>query len=66
MSYAKKPESKWNIEDLTDAEIYDSIRDLEPDPIYRSQPNDSTAFVICIGLFIVILGCIAFMWFYYK
>jgi len=60
---SKKPES-WNIEDLTDVEIYDAIRDLEPDPACRKQKDDSTAFVICVGLFILFLGCIGFVWFH--
>jgi hypothetical protein len=29
---AKKQESNWNLETLTDAEVYDAIRYLEPDP----------------------------------
>jgi hypothetical protein len=61
---AKKHESNWNIEDLTDAEVYDSIRDLEPDPMWRKQQDDNVAFVICVSLFILLLGCIGFIWFY--
>jgi hypothetical protein len=60
----KKQESKWNIEELTDAEIYEAIRDLEPDPKCREQQVDATAFVICISLFIALLGCIGFIWFH--
>jgi hypothetical protein len=60
----KKQESKWNIEELTDTEIYEAIRDLEPDPKCREQQDDATAFVICISLFIALLGCIGFIWFH--
>ena len=56
---AKKYESKWNIEDLTDPDIYDAIRYLEPDPI--CQKGDSS-FVICITIVILLLGCLGFMW----
>ena len=56
---AKKYESKWNIEDLTDPDIYDAIRYLEPDP--TCQKHDS-AFVICITIVILVLGCLGFMW----
>jgi hypothetical protein len=62
----KKQESKWNIEEFTDAEIYDAIRDLEPEPACPKQLDDSAAFVICVGLFILILGCIGFIWFHSR
>jgi hypothetical protein len=56
---AKKHESKWNIEDLTDPDIYEAIRYLEPDP--KCQKDDSS-FVICITIVILLLGCLGFMW----
>ena len=59
----RKQEPKWNIEELTDAEIYDAIRDLEPDPACPKQLDDSTAYVICVSLFILLLGCLGFIWF---
>jgi hypothetical protein len=37
---ARKHESKWNIEDLTDAEIYAAIRYLETDPKSAKDQND--------------------------
>lgn len=61
---AKKHKAEWNIEDLTNAEIYDAIRNLEPDPMCRKQQDDGAAFVICVSLFILLLGCIGFIWFY--
>jgi len=39
---SKKHESKWNLEDLTDPEIYDAILYLEPDPQYRKQHDADT------------------------
>jgi len=56
--------SKWNIEELTDAEICDAIRDLDPDPGIRKQQNDSAALVMCISLFILLLGCVGFVCLY--
>jgi hypothetical protein len=36
---AKKPEAKWNIDDLTDPEIYDAIRYLEPNSTSGTEEN---------------------------
>lgn len=61
---AKRPE--WNIEYLSDPEIYDAIRYLEPDPQCRKQRNDDTAFVICVCVVILLLGLLGFMFLYYR
>ena len=63
---SKKQESKWNIEELSEPEIYDAIRYLEPDPIYRKQQEDETAFVIGVTIVILLLGCLGFMWLYLR
>ena len=63
---AKKHESKWNIEEMTDPDIYDAILYLEPDPQYRKQHNDDTAFVICLCVVILLLGLLGFMCLYYR
>jgi len=63
---SKKHESKWNIEDLTDPEIYDAIRYLEPEPICRKQEKDDTAFVICFCVVILLLGCLGFIWLLWR
>ena len=63
---AKKRASKWNFEDLTDPEIYNAIRYLEPDPICRKQQKDDTAFVICFVIVIALLGSLGFIWLYYR
>jgi hypothetical protein len=46
----KKHESKWNVEDLTDPEIYDAIRYLEPNSRSGTQENDDSGVVICVSL----------------
>jgi hypothetical protein len=63
---SKKQESKWNIEEISDPDIYDAIRYLEPDPICRKQQKDETAFVICATVVILLLGCLGFMWLYLR
>jgi hypothetical protein len=63
---AKKHESKWNIEELTDPDIYDAIRYLEPDPIRRKQQKEDTAFVICVTVIILLLGCVGFVWLLWR
>ena len=64
-----------NIEDLTDTEIYDAIRYLEPAPkssngrsddFVTTDPNDDNALVICICLCVALLACLAFVWFYWR
>ena len=69
------PEPDRNIEGLTDDEIYSSIRYLEPDP-YNSckQSDDRAAYrenndngvVICVCLYIAMLGSLAIWWFYLR
>jgi hypothetical protein len=67
-SYADKPEPDRNIEELTDDEIYAAIRYLEPDPGSASKQSDDSAtteendrngVVICVCLYIALLGCLA-------
>jgi len=60
-----------NIEDLTDTEIYDAIRYLEPDPKRANEMdgNDQdkdNGVVICVFLYLALLACLAFMWFYSR
>lgn len=59
-----------NIEDLTEAEIYELIRYLEPNPqsaneIDADQDKDSGV-VICVCLYIALMVCLAFVWFYWR
>ena len=60
-----------NIEDLTDTEIYDAIRYLEPDPkIAKKMCEDDrekdNGVVICVCLYIALLGCLAVVWLYWR
>jgi hypothetical protein len=64
-----------NIEDLTDTEIYDAIRYLEPDPrgaheqnddFATTDQNDNKGVVICVFLYVAVLACLAFVWFYCR
>ena len=62
---AKKHESKWNIEDTTDEEMYEAIRYLEPAPRIEKEQNDEIA-VICFCVVILLLGFLGFMSLYYR
>ena len=54
---SNKRESKWNIEDLTESEIYDALRYLEPRPrITNEEQADTAALVISIIFVILIVG----------
>jgi hypothetical protein len=59
-----------NIEDLTDTEIYDLIRYLEPNPqsaIEMDGDRDKdNGVVICVCLYIALLVCLAFVWLYWR
>ena len=60
-----------NIEDLTDTEIYDAIRYLEPDPKSSKEMDEDdrekdNGVVICVCLYIALLGCLAFVWLYWR
>ena len=63
---AKKQGSKWNIEDLTDPEIYDAIRYLEPNSTSGTEENDDSGLVICLSLLILLLGCVGVMLLYWR
>jgi hypothetical protein len=58
-----------NIEDLTDTEIYDAIRYLEPQPRSAKEMaedaddrEEDNSVVIYAFLYIALLGCLAFVW----
>jgi hypothetical protein len=64
-----------NIEDLTDADIYDTIRYLEPAPrsangqnddIATTDQNDDNGVVICIVLYAALLVRLTFVWLYWM
>ena len=64
-------EPDWNIDALTDPEIYAAIHYLEADPRTEDEQDASAhdtdnGAVICVSLYIVLLGCLAFVWFYWR
>jgi hypothetical protein len=64
-------EPDWNIDDLSDTEIYAAIRYLEPDPRNAAEQDSDdqhldNAVVICVCLYIALLVCMAFLWFYCR
>jgi hypothetical protein len=61
---AQNYKSKSNVENLTDKEINDVIRYLEPKPKSMTQLNDRTVLAISVGLLIAILGLLLFIWLY--
>jgi hypothetical protein len=68
---AKKHEPKWNIEDLTDTEIYAAIHYLEAGqrPEEKQNADDQGkdyGVVICVCLYILLAGCLSFLWFYWR
>lgn len=62
---SKKHESRWNLEELSDADIYNAILYLEPDPQCRKQHEDDI-FVICLCIVILLLGLLGLMCLYYR
>jgi len=60
---ATMQESNWNLEQLTDAEIYTAIRYLDPDAGSENKLDHFTAIVICIGVMLLVVLCLEFIWF---
>ena len=54
-----------NIEDLSDAEIDAAIRYLDAETSTEEQ-DDNNGVVICVCLYIALLGCLAFVWLYWR
>ena len=60
-----------NIEDVSDAEIYDAIRYLEPDARSAKEmdgddQDKDNGVAISVFLYVALLACLAFMWFYWR
>jgi len=60
-----------NIEELTDTEIYDAIRYLELERKSAKEMGEDdrekdNGVVICVCLYIALLGCVAFVWLYWR
>ena len=63
----RKQEAKWNLEELSDAEICAAIRYLDPGPISEMNgENNSARLVVCVSLLALLLGCIGFIWIYFR
>jgi hypothetical protein len=58
-------EPDWNIEDLTDLEIYAAIRYFDLESQCPNEENNDFGAVICVCLYIAMIACLAFLWFYY-
>ena len=64
-------EPDWNTDDITDAEIYAAIRYLEPESGNAAEQNSDgqardNGVVICVCLYVVLLGCLAFLLIYWR
>ena len=69
------PEPDRNIEELHDDEIYAAIRYLEREPLTSGNEsdgnvvpnrNDDKGVAICICLYFALLGCLVFVWLYWR
>jgi hypothetical protein len=50
--------------DLTDTHISEAIRYLESDPAIPQHRDDTRVFALSISLFILLVGCLSFIWLY--
>ena len=57
-------EPDWNIDDLSDAEVYAAIRYLERDPASTNDQDNDTCIIICACLYVPLLVCLGFVWLY--
>jgi hypothetical protein len=69
------PDPDRNIDELHDDEIYAAIRYLDPDATSASKrsgdtvatdEDDHNGIVICVCLYIAVLGCLMVFWLYYR
>jgi hypothetical protein len=58
-------EPDWNINDLSDTEIYAAILHLEPDTRSRGEESDDRSVLIWVGLYLSLIACLA-AWLYWK
>ena len=62
---AKRYGLNSKVDNLTDGEIYEAIRYLDQDPRGTTQDKVGSGVVICISLWMLVLGCLGFMWVYW-
>jgi hypothetical protein len=60
-----------NFDELTEIEIYAAIGYLDPDPTsaderHADDRDKDSRIVIWVGLYITVLGSLAFFWFYWQ
>jgi hypothetical protein len=58
-------EPDWNIDDLSDTQVYAAIRYLEPDTRRADEENDDRSVLICVGLYLLLIAGVA-AWLYWK
>jgi hypothetical protein len=58
-------EPDWNIDDLSDTQVYAAIRYLEPVTRHAVEENDDRSVLICVGLYLLLIVCLA-AWLYWK
>ena len=59
----RKDSSNWNLEELTNAEVYLAIRHLDPDEHARADCEDRRS-MIMINILILVLGLVGLLCFY--
>jgi hypothetical protein len=69
------PEPDRNIEELNDNEIYAAIRyldlglrssSMQSNDTAETKRNDDSGVVICVCLYVALLGCLAVFWLYIR
>ena len=68
------PEPYRNAEEVNDDEVYAAIRYLELDAIASKQSDDTDTLkedddhgvVLCVCLYVALLGCLAVFWLYLR
>jgi hypothetical protein len=58
----RRDSSDWNVEELTDSEVYLSIRHLDPDEQARDDWDDRS--MLIVSILILVVGCIGIFCFY--
>lgn len=63
----RKQESKWNLEDLTDADVWTTIHYLDPDSIPETNAKtNGTLFLVCFSILVLVSGFSALLSLYHR
>jgi hypothetical protein len=57
-------EPDWNIDDLSDTEVYAAIRYLEQDPGSTNEQDDDRCVILYACVCAPLLVCLGFVWLY--